>query len=324
MIEMPSCSPMAASGGDPKWSIRARMLPGEWRTWSATGGSHSTTPTPMLRAPMRSVRRRSAGPAPRSDHAAAAERQHDHRHTERQVRHVGLGAVRRGDDQHHEGHRVAGQHGPRGEQHQHPRHHRQVRVPRLGQRVLSIAAQDEGEQRRTGGQPGPPEAPHGEPQGGADGDEVDEDRADLHRPRRRAEHAIGRGEQVEAQRPGVAALVRVGADASRQADQRGVPAEHVADPELGHRQVEHGVPGRAVQHGDGDDQRQADHERHDPDRPCRHPAADARRSGDGLGTRRRRCPASRSPARIVPKHPLQNVSVRMVVAGAAMIRTETL
>ena len=100
----------------------------------------------------------------------------------------------------------------------------QVRVPRLGQRDLAVAVEEHGEQGGDGGQAGPTEPTAGQPQPGADGDEVDDDRAGLHRPRRRPEQAVRRGEQVEAERSRVAALVRVLADAPGQPDQRRVPA----------------------------------------------------------------------------------------------------
>ena len=51
-------TPSAASGGDPKWSASRRRLPGSLVSWSATGGSHSTTPMPM---PTRCARSRSCG-----------------------------------------------------------------------------------------------------------------------------------------------------------------------------------------------------------------------------------------------------------------------
>ena len=206
---MPSPRPMAASGGEPKWSSSVRMLPGELPTWSATAAA---TARRRCRQPKRLAdrHRRRAAARPAATGRRWRRGEHDHPDAERQVRHVGLGAVRRRDDQWHEGDGVAAKHAPRREQHDDPRHDGQVRVPRLGQRVLAVAAEHEGEQggdRRA--RPTPPETAHHQPQPGADGEQVDDHRPDLHRPRRLAEDAVRRREQVEAQRTGVAALRRV-------------------------------------------------------------------------------------------------------------------
>ena len=95
----------------------------------------------------------------------------------------------------------------------------------------------------------------------------------------------------------MAALGRVRADAPGQADQRRVAGEHVAHPELGHRQVEHRMPRPAVEAGHGDDQRQPDEQRGHRDGPERDPTPPPLgRAGSGLGTRPRARPGSRSPS----------------------------
>ena len=176
---------------------------------------------------------------------------------------------------------VAAQHGPRGQQHEDPRQQRQVRVPRLGQRELAVAAHDDGEQRGDGGDALPAQPAVADPQGGGDGGEVDDDRRRLQRPRRRAEQAVRRGQQVEAQRARVAALVRVLADPARAARSAACgDVNDVADPELGHRQVEHRVPLVALREGDGgDEQRQADDGR--PQQHGRPRAPDPPAAGSG-------------------------------------------
>ena len=170
---------------------------------------------------------------------------------------------------------VAGQDRPGGEQHDDPGHEREVRVPRLGQRHQAVAGRTTAISGGDGGQAAPRRAGGRRARARADGDEVDDDRAGLERPRRRPEQAVRRGQQVEAERAGMAALVGVLADASRQPDQRGVRPTDVADPELGHRQVEHRVPRAAAQDGDGHDQRQPDERA--PRRPRPHPVALDRR-----------------------------------------------
>ena len=88
--------------------------------------------------------------------------------------------------------------------------------------------------------------------------DVDRDGGRLQRPRRRSEHSVHRGEQVEAERSRVTPLLRILPDPPGQADQRRVRRAHVADAELGHRQVEDRVPPLATQRDHGDDQRQPD------------------------------------------------------------------
>ncbi len=56
----------------------------------------------------------------------------------------------------------------------------------------------------------------------------------------------------------MAALLGQRADATRQADERGVAAAHVAHAQLGHGQVEHRGPGRAPEAGQGHDEGQAE------------------------------------------------------------------
>ena len=128
---------------------------------------------------------------------------------------------------------------------------------------LPVAPDDQGEQRGDDGHAPPTGAPPADPETRHDGGEVDDDGADLERPGRLPEQPVGRGQQVEAERAGVAALVRVRADPAGQADQRRVAREHVPDAELGHGQVEHRVPVIAGQCDDGDQQREPDDERRD-------------------------------------------------------------
>ena len=181
----PSLNPSGVSGGEPKWSTSWRRLPGSSVNWSATGGNHSTTPMPTPHATLRAIARRAAALARRACHAAPADAEHDHADAEAEVRHVGLGAVGGGDDEGHEHDVVAAQHGPRRQQHEHPCEQRQVRVPRLGQRQLPVAAHDEGEQRGDDSDAAPSEPAPPDPQRHGDRRQVDDDRADLHRPRRR-------------------------------------------------------------------------------------------------------------------------------------------
>ena len=54
------------------------------------------------------------------------------------------------------------------------------------------------------------------------------------------------------------ALVRVLTDPARQADQRTVPAEGVADTELGHRQIEDRIPLLTGEGDEGDHERKGD------------------------------------------------------------------
>ena len=138
-------------------------------SWSATGGSHSTTPTPTLQATLRS------GPAALAavgvhdppDHGAQAER--DHADAERQVRHVGLGAEGRRGDERDSIRWSPHEHGPVGQEHEDPGQQRQVRVPRLGQRQLAVAADDDGEQRGDGGHALPAQPAVSDPQRRGDG-----------------------------------------------------------------------------------------------------------------------------------------------------------
>ena len=68
------------------------MLPGRLVSWSATGGSHSTTPMPTAQATLRSGRRRSSAGAADGAHDDRAEREGDQPDGQGQVRHVGLRA----------------------------------------------------------------------------------------------------------------------------------------------------------------------------------------------------------------------------------------
>ena len=169
-----------------------------------------------------------------------------------------LGAVARRDHEGHDHHMVTAQHRPGGEQHHDPRQQRQVRVPRLRQRHLPVAAHDEGEERADDGDAAPAETAVPDPQRRRHGGEMDGDRRRLERPRRRAEGAVGGGEQVEAERARMAALVGEGPDAAGEPDERGVGAEHVTDSVLGHRQVENRVPLRSPQRDECDEQGEAD------------------------------------------------------------------
>ena len=119
---------------------------------------------------------------------------------------------------------------------------------------------------------------------------MDDDGPHLERPRRLAQQAVGGRQQVEAQRAGVAALVGVLADATRQPDQRGVGRADVTDPELGHRQVEHRVPLVGAEGHDGH------HERETDDR-ARPPAAASRGAPRGDGPVRTAGAWSRSVTR---------------------------
>ncbi len=168
---------------------------------------------------------------------------------------MSLGAQRSGDDERHEHQRVAAQHRPRGEQDHEPGEQRQIGVPRLGQQQLPVTADRHGEQRGDADHTAPAGPALADPQRSDDRRDVDRHRCRLQRPGRRSQQPVHRGEEVEAQRPGVTALVRVLADPPRQPDERGVLAEGVADPELGHRQVEDGVPVRAGEVTEGDQQR---------------------------------------------------------------------
>ena len=182
-----------------------------------------------------------------------------------------------GERDHHQV--VAAEHGPGREEHDDPRDEREVRVPRLGQHDLPVAPEDEGEQRSHDRHAPPAGASPADPEPRHDGGQVHDDRADLERPRRLPQQTVGRGQQVEAERSGVAALVRVGADPPGQADQRRVAREHVPDPELGHGQVEHRVPVIARQRDDRDQQREPDDERRDRGAP--HPPDPIERGPSG-------------------------------------------
>ena len=188
-----------------------------------------------------------------------------------------LGAERRRDDEGDEHEVVPAEHRPRGEQHDHPGDQGEIRVPRLGQGHLPVAADDDGQQRPNGRHAPPSGAAMADPEGGGDGREMDRDRAGLQRPRRRPEQAVDGGEQVEAERAGVTALVGVLTDPPGQADQGRVRGADVADAELGHRQVEDRVPALAAQRDRGDDERQTDHDDGDRNDPAWAPAAAARR-----------------------------------------------
>ena len=190
---------------------------------------------------------------------------------------MGLGAQGRRDDERDQHQMVAAQDRPRGQEHDDPRDEREVRVPRLGQRHLPIAADHDRQQRADGGDPFPPGTAVTDPQRGGDGGEMDHDRARLQRPRRRAEQAVHRSEQVEAERAGMTALVGVLADPAGETDQRRVRGPDVADAELGHGQVEDRVPVLAAQGDRGDDEGQTDQGDCGREDPARAPAAAARR-----------------------------------------------
>ena len=137
---MPSVNPSGVSGGEPKWSTSWRRFPGSSVSWSATGGSHSSTPRPTPHATLRSVDRRTRVARPTGTPRCAGDGQHDHADAEGEVRNVGLRAVRGGHDEHHDHDVVTAEDRPRRQQHEDPRQQRQVRVPRLGQRQLPVSA----------------------------------------------------------------------------------------------------------------------------------------------------------------------------------------
>ena len=224
---------------------------------------------PAPHATLRSDRSPSGRARPAGVPRRPGDAEDDHADAEAEVGHVGLGAVGGGDDEGHEHDVVAAQHGPHRQQHEHPCEQREVRVPRLGQRQLPVAAHDEGEQRGDDSDAAPSEPAPPDPQRHGDRRQVDDDRADLHRPRRRAEGAVRRREQVEAERSRMAALVRERADAPGQPDQRRVGTEDVAHPVLGHRQVEHRVPALAAQGDDRHDEREPDDGSGEGDDPAR-------------------------------------------------------
>ncbi len=193
-------------------------------------------------------------PLPRR-HAECTDRQHAAGH---EIGHVRLGAKRSGDHEWHEHQRVAARHRPRGEQDDEPDEQRQVGVPRLREQQLAVAVDRDGEQRSDADQTTPAGATLADPQRRGDRRDVDRHRRRLQRPRCRPEQPVERGEEVEAQRSGVAALVGVLADPPRQSDQRGVLAEHIADVELGHGQVEDRIPVRSGKVDKGAEQRHGD------------------------------------------------------------------
>ena len=162
-------------------------------------------PTARLRAPRR--RRRCGRPSVAGRRNATASAA-THERTDRQhaagheVRHVGLGAQRSGDDERHEHQRVAAQHRPRGEQDDEPGEQRQVRVPRLGEQQLPVAVDRDGEQGGDADTAAPAGSALADPQRRGDRRDVDRHRRRLQRPRRRPEQPVQRGEEVEAQRPG--------------------------------------------------------------------------------------------------------------------------
>ena len=289
------------------------MFPGSLVSWSISGGSQSTTPTPTLTSTERNgpardrrgarARRTTTTASPTATMPAA----------EGQVRHVGLGAERGGDDERDQHHVIAAQHRPGGQQHDDPGDQGEVRVPRLGQRQLPVPGDGDGEHGGHGEDAAPAGPPVTDPQRRGDGDEVDDHRPGLQRPRRRAEQAVHRCQQVEAQRPGMAALLGIRADAPGQPDQRGVAGADVAHPQLGHRQVEHRVPALPVQGSERHDERQTDdgdRHGHGPagtQQPGRQPPGvvhvrhagqsvpvPPRQVGDGTRQRRVRCPFLRT------------------------------
>ena len=53
MMRRPSPRPIAASGGEQKWSASSRRFPGSLVSWSSSGGIQSTTPMPTLHTRLR-------------------------------------------------------------------------------------------------------------------------------------------------------------------------------------------------------------------------------------------------------------------------------
>ncbi len=159
---------------------------------------------------------------------------------------------------HHREHRqVSAKHRPGGEEDHHPPQQREVGVPRLSEGAASVPA---GEQSEEGGHAHDeprPRPPRRDGQRRDDGGYVDEERPDLQRPRRRTQQAVGRGEGVEAQRTGVAALAIEGPDAAREPDERRVTTADVPHTELGHREVEDRGPHRSTEADQRDQQGQA-------------------------------------------------------------------
>ncbi len=213
------------------------------------------------------------------------DRHRDHAATHAQVRDVGLHAVARGQHQHRQHLQVVTQHRPRGEQHHRPGHQRQVRIPGLfhhhdpeGVHQQHHQGTDPDEHRQATAAPP-------QPQRHTDPGEVQHERGGEQRPRGRPEDLVERGEQPEAQwtrvAPGVHPEV---AEASRQADQGRVQAEHGAHAHLGLGEVEHHVGLGASQLQRGDDER--DDERGD-ERPRHHAGTPPPRGGRRIGARRR-------------------------------------
>ena len=92
---------------------------------------------------------------------------------------------------------------------------------------------------------------------GSDREHVQQRGGRVQGPPGGAEEAVAGREEPEAQRPGMAPLHAVTADAPGQADEGRVGPTDVADPELGHGQVEHGRPRRAAEGDGAGDQRAA-------------------------------------------------------------------
>ena len=138
-----------------------------------------------------------------------------------------------------------------------PRDQRQVRVPRLGKYREPVATDKERHDQRHNNRAAPPRSTVSNPERESDPQRLHECRRRFHRPRRTAEQPVSRRKQPEVERTGVAALIGKLADAAGQANQRGLPRSDIADAELGHCEVEYGIPPALCERDDRDQQRDA-------------------------------------------------------------------
>ena len=177
---------------------------------------------------------------------------------------MGLSRHRSGTDHREEHPAIAVEHTPGAHEGDQPQQEGEVGVPRVGQHLQSVSADGEGQDRRHRHGDHGPSPPVGDPEDERGGRRADHHAGQLHAPGRRSDQPVDRGDEIEAPRARVAALVGEAPDPSRQPDQRRVGRPDVAHPELGHRHVEHRVPGALAQHH-GRHQQRDDHDRgHDP------------------------------------------------------------
>ena len=138
---------------------------------------------------------------------------------------------------------------PGGQQDDDPRDQRQVRVPGLGQHREPIATDEKCHDQRHHDHAHSLRSTVSNPEREPDPQRLHECRRRFHRPCRTAEHPVSRRKQPEAERTRVAALVGELADSTGQTNQRSLPRSDIANAELGHCQVEYGVP-RALRQRD--------------------------------------------------------------------------